>query len=276
MLAALPFGASIDDVIELRLARPLLGRLVARPRRIAYAFTVGDTLIDSGPPATAKELAKWVSSQPIRHLYLTHYHEDHAGGAPALNLPTYAPHASLAQLANPEVIQFHRKFAWAQPSPVQAIGFAPGDCLPTQYGDLSVIATPGHSADHVSFLLAERGWLFGGDVFVHPYIKYLRWEENPYETLRSLYRLLTYDFDTLFCGHAGIVTDAKAALRRKISYLESLRDHSLSLHQQGWTVNRISNHLLGREGLLTYISRNDLSKQNFINAWLTTPATSHP
>lgn len=260
-------------VAVLRFARPLATPISSRPRRWTTAYAFADTLIDSGPPATGPELARWVAASPLRQLILTHYHEDHVGGAPNLRLPVCAPHASLPGLAHPERLPFHRAFAWGQPQPVNATGYHPGQPLPTALGDLIPIATPGHSADHVSLWLPAFGWLFAGDVYIHPRPTYFRnIEEDLAQSVASLRLLLNYDFDTLFCGHAGVVTNAHAAIRTKLAYLTELHASVHALAAQGLSPAAIRNRLLGREGSLTFISRGEFSKRNLITTLLALPS----
>src|SRR5450830_948176 len=69
-----------DDVAELRFT-------TRRSRSMGFrvsAFTVRGVLIDSGFPDCAGDLARYVAATPPEGCVLTHWHEDHAGGAAAL------------------------------------------------------------------------------------------------------------------------------------------------------------------------------------------------
>src|SRR5712675_806853 len=123
------------------MASTFLGRPVYQVS--AYAFA--DLLIDSGPPQRAAQLVAWCRGGPVRRVVLTHHHEDHVGGAAALQeelrLPILAPVGAV----------------------VAGKGYR-----------LEIIPTPGHAFSHVCLFDQERRWLFSGDLYVHERVRYLR------------------------------------------------------------------------------------------------------
>jgi glyoxylase-like metal-dependent hydrolase (beta-lactamase superfamily II) len=68
---------------------------LGRPVRQVSAYVFEDLLIDTGPPPMASRLVEWVRGSGVRRVVLTHHHEDHIGGAAALQeelgLPVLAP-----------------------------------------------------------------------------------------------------------------------------------------------------------------------------------------
>src|SRR5690348_10948687 len=101
---ALPGDAA--TLAGLSLHRLVLARTVAgRPLYLVAAYALGDTLIDSGPPATARELLAWCRQHGIRRVLHTHQHEDHVGGswllARELGVEVLAPAATLPVLHRP-------------------------------------------------------------------------------------------------------------------------------------------------------------------------------
>jgi hypothetical protein len=72
----------------------------------------------------------------------------------------------------------------------------------------------------------------------------------------------------MFCAHRGVIASGKAALRRKLDFLESLCQQVADLHRQGRSREEITRRLLGREGLMTLLTGYHFSKRNLIDACL--------
>jgi glyoxylase-like metal-dependent hydrolase (beta-lactamase superfamily II) len=115
--------------------------------------------------------------------------------------------------------------------------------------------------------------LFSGDLYISDRSKYLRAGEDARLTLDSLRRVLTLDFDTLFCSHAGIVTDGKAALRRKVDYWENVQGRARDLRQAGQPLKVIRDQVLGPEGWMTTFTRGHFSKLNLLRSLVSESAT---
>jgi hypothetical protein len=64
-----------------------------------------------------------------------------------------------------------------------------------------------------------EGWLFSGDFYVGN-LKVFRRGENIYQQIEAARHILTHDFDTLFCGHRPVQKKGKAAIERKMTYLQ--------------------------------------------------------
>ena len=94
----------------------------------------------------------------------------------------------------------------------------------TEVGALSFlpIHTPGHSKDHTVYLEEQHGWLFSGDLYLGDRIKFFRSDERIGEQIASLEKVLTFDFDALFCGHRPRPEGGRAHLERKLDFLGSL------------------------------------------------------
>lgn len=258
MLEVVPHG----PVTELRMATGLFGRGIYW----VSAFSCERLLIDSGPPHTGKELAAWARGQPLEAVLNTHHHEDHVGGDPALPLQPFAPAASLERMAHPVRTQFFRQLAWGQAKPIRALPL--DTAFETDAMRLQVIPTPGHSDDHVVFLAPERGWVFSGDLFIHERIRYAQADENVLQALGSMRQLLEYDFDEIYCGHAGRVPHGKAAMRRKVEFLEDVRGKALLLRDKGLEAGAIAREVFGGLGRWHYISGGWFSEVNLIRQLL--------
>ena len=91
-----------------------------------------------------------------------------------------------------------------------------GDQDVVRVGTLNVTAlsTPGHSADHLSFWLAEDRVVFTGDLVLGKGSSMITYPEGDVAAyLRSLDRLIALEPRMLFPGHWDPVTDAMGKLR---------------------------------------------------------------
>lgn len=264
-------------VTRIRMGRTVLGRTLHE----VSAYRIGDLLVDSGPPPTAARLVEWCRTareyDPVRRVVLTHHHEDHSGGAAALQreleLPVQAPASAVPILAEGLRMPLYRRLVWGRPRRFrdQALAEDAEVTARTSGGELrfQVVPTPGHALTHVCLWEPARRWLVSGDLYVHPRVRYLRRIEDVWAHLDSLRRVLGLDPDVLICGHAGLVEDARRALETKIAWWEELAGEVRRLRDRGWPVRRITRRLLGREGPLHYLSFGDFSKANLVRSLLT-------
>jgi len=129
---------------------------------------------------------------------LTHGHADHSAGAPRLRDLTGAPVRAL----DPRHV-------------LGSEGLAGGTRLEVAGLTIEVVATPGHTADCLSFVVTERGLLLTGDtvlgrgttVVAHPDGRLA-----PYlESLRDLERLaVEHDLSALLPGHGPVLATPAA------------------------------------------------------------------
>ncbi|MDX1997648.1 MAG: MBL fold metallo-hydrolase [Thermoanaerobaculia bacterium] len=255
-------------VTRVQLAATVLGR----PLVGVSAYRLGPLLIDTGLPWTRRRLVAWAQDTGVERVVLTHHHEDHVGAAAqlsALGLPVAAPALALERLARGPRVPLYRHLVWGRPAPFRAEPL--GERVDVFDYSFRVIPTPGHAFDHVCLYDDDRGWLFGGDLYVHERVKFLRRVEDLALHLDSLRRIAALEPKLLFCAHAGVIPDAAAALRRKIAFWENLAGRAQDLAANGWSLRPITRELLGREGLFTWLSRGDFAKVNLVRALLLVP-----
>lgn len=247
------------------------GRFDAGVNTSAICYRLGTTLIDSGCANRWAQVCGFIGEQPVRKLLLTHHHEDHSGNAARIQQKTgasvLAPASALPDLANGWRMRPYQHLLFGRPQRLQATPL-PEELELEEGWTLQVIATPGHAADLVCYLESNQGWLFTGDLFIGERTRYLRQDENLGEQLESLRKVLSYDFQTLFCTHRGVVEDGRRALAAKLQHLETLCGEARHLSRMGLSKKEITRRLLGREELVSLVTGYHFTKHNLICACL--------
>ncbi|MBN1180061.1 MAG: MBL fold metallo-hydrolase [Anaerolineae bacterium] len=236
----------------------------------ASAYLVDGLLVDTGPPATAREVVAWARGQEVHQVVNSHHHEDHSGGdgplQRALGVPVAAHHAAVPILAAFPRLPLYRRLVWGQPRNVVAEPL--GAAVETARYRFEVIPTPGHTPDHVCFFEPREGWLFGGDLFVHERVRYLRAGEDAGAILASLRGVLALRPRLLLCAHAGFVSEPCAAIERKIAYWEGLAEAARRWQAEGLSLRETTERVLGPEDVTARASRGQFSKLNLIRSLL--------
>jgi glyoxylase-like metal-dependent hydrolase (beta-lactamase superfamily II) len=176
----------------------------------------------------------------ISHLFLTHFHTDHAGGAGRYRDRLGCSVAISADAAEALEQGDHEATSLA---PGQRAGLFPADfdypACPVadrladgdehRVGRLTVrfVATPGHCAGHGSYLVSGRGrtYLLACDaVFAFGKVAVLATADCDLQALlSSVRRLAGEEFDALLPGHAQIVLDGgKAHVEQARATIDSL------------------------------------------------------
>lgn len=181
-------------------------------------------VIDPGPddPAHIAALLGALAGESVSHIVVTHTHRDHSPAAAALRAATGAPivgcgpHRPARQLAlgeiNPLDASSDQDF-----KPDQQM--ADGDGISGPGWSLQAIATPGHTANHLAFALAEEKTLFSGD-------HVMAWstsivappDGSMAQYMASLDRLRGHDHAIYWPGHGGPVREPQRFLRGLIHH----------------------------------------------------------
>ncbi|BAI76593.1 hydroxyacylglutathione hydrolase (plasmid) [Azospirillum sp. B510] len=149
---------------------------------------------DAAPVQAELERRGW----SLTHIFLTHHHDDHIGGAAALK----ARHGAIMVGARADA---HR---------IPGLDVALGDGDRTVFGEQTarVMAVPGHTSGHIAFWFEAAETLFSGDTLFSLGCGRL-FEGTPaqmWDSLRSL-RALT-DQTLVYCGHEYTQSNGRFAL----------------------------------------------------------------
>ena len=190
-----------------------LVRRVVAPNPGPYTGPGTNTwLVDAGPVTVV------IDPGPESDAHLDAIHRALKGAAVSVVLVTHS-HSDHLPLA--------ARFATLHDAPVRRFPEL-GDGNIVRAGNLSITAlhTPGHSADHLCFWLAEDRALFTGDIVLGKGSSMVTYPEGDVAAyIRSLERLSALDPHILFPGHWDPVTDG----RRKV---EEYRTHRLERESQ--------------------------------------------
>lgn len=185
-------------------------------------FLVGEdqvAVIDPGPDVEShiRALSFALGSAAEVRILLTHRHGDHAGAAHAV-----------AQLTGGSVLGPTSDDSTEDPNlSVQVL--EEGDQVPTDHGELRVIAVPGHTRDHLAFHWMEADALFVGDLllgkgnttWLGEYLGSVR------DYLVSLERVEALGVSTLYPAHGPPITSPAARVgffrRHRLERLEEVR-----------------------------------------------------
>lgn len=190
-----------------------------------YLFDAGDSYVvfDAGTGMGTDQILDicqrdGLDPTEIDHLFLTHAHTDHAGGAAHLyervGLTVYAGSstAKIVSMGDEDAVSLPAAKAGGvypadyvyYPCPVQRVLEA-GDAVEIGTIKVEVIPTPGHSHDHHCYLVVtpEKRYLMGGDAifFGGKIILQNTYDCSVQDISASIQRLAGYSFDALLPAH---------------------------------------------------------------------------
>jgi glyoxylase-like metal-dependent hydrolase (beta-lactamase superfamily II) len=191
-------------------------------------FTLVDTTMNAADDLVA---AAGRASGSIRRVALTHGHGDHVGSLDALrerlgpSVEVLMPELDARIHAGETVVEGKVPGSWPKLETVPDVRLSTGD----RVGSLEVVASPGHTPGHVSFLDTRDRTLIAGDVFTsyggvavtnHFHLRFplaamATWDKAI--DLASARALRALDPAVLVVGHGPAVRGPGAALDRAIA-----------------------------------------------------------
>ncbi len=201
-----------------------------------YCYIVDGVMIDTGAKSLQKEFEPFFQKEDFEQVWITHNHEDHTGGAASIqrnhNIPIYIHKMSVEDTKAIANYPLYRQQFWGIRESFQSLPFS--TTMNSRNATWDIIETPGHSKDHLAFLNRQTGQLFTGDLYVNPKTKVIMQDESISTIIESLGKVLTYEFEDVFCQHAGYVKNGREMLLQKKEYLEELQDEVLKFHRKGY------------------------------------------
>ncbi len=241
-----------------------------QPKLYSHLFFLDGLLIDTGHSNMRKEVVQAVGSLGVEQIFITHHHEDHTG-----NLAILQPHFACPALASakcvelmkdPPPISFAQWLTWGARPPF--LGLAETmDRLSTPRFNFEIHPIPGHAEDMLCLYEPNQGWLFSADLWVSDRIRYFMRAESVQEQIKSLQRVLTLDFDVLFCSHNPQLHGGKQRLANKLQFFQDFYGKVAREYQSGVPSHQIMKTLGLRENWnIRLTSGGELSTLNMIKA----------
>ncbi|WP_374722203.1 MBL fold metallo-hydrolase [Peribacillus tepidiphilus] len=221
-----------------------------------HCFFLDGVLIDTGAKSLERLFKAFFKHLDIDKVVMTHFHEDHTGCAAflqeELQLPLFMNDIMIEYCMKKADYPIYRQLFWGKRRPFRAEPI--GETFHSPNATWRVIKTPGHAIDHLAFLNDETGQLFTGDLYCQERTKVVLREENIPVIIESLKKILTYDFEDVFCSHAGYLNNGRTALKRKLDYLLDLQGNILKLYDEGKTPEDINTTLFPKKYPITFFS----------------------
>ncbi len=214
---------------------PLVRRILARnPGPFTFrgtgTYVVGRgkvAVIDPGPDLAehVAALLAALAGETVTHILVTHTHRDHSPAAAALKAATAAPTLGFG----PHGVIGEAVEAGADLAFAPDIVLRDGDVVEGAGWRLAAVHTPGHTANHLCFALAEERTLFSGDhvmgwstTVISPPDGDMR------DYMRSLERLRGRDDAVYWPTHGGAIADPQAHVAALIAHRRARRDAVLA------------------------------------------------
>lgn len=171
-------------------------------------------IVDPGPldERHAEALLEAVRNETVTHIFVTHTHRDHSPGVPAIKRATGAtvyaegPHRAARPLHigehNPLDSSGDRDF-------MPDVMLKDGEVVEGDGWRVEAVTTPGHTANHMAYALADKNVLFSGDHVMGWATSIVAPPDGAMsDYMASLNKLSRRGETTYFPGHGPAIPDA--------------------------------------------------------------------
>lgn len=228
----------VGPLIQFTFARKVPGAAIQTSE--VNWFRLEDTLIDTGSEPASNELIGCLSEQPPSRIILTHQHEDHVGGVPALlrefgPMPIHVPEQHTAILEKGYPVPDYRRNFWGNMQPIRgAIPYSDGHRFSIGPYRLYAKDTPGHTVGHKTiYFEADRLYVISGDLYLAPRLPNALYETSVPDMIASLQWLLGLGQDfVLLPSHGGPYVDGPRRIHQLLDWYIRQSDEILELHQK--------------------------------------------
>jgi glyoxylase-like metal-dependent hydrolase (beta-lactamase superfamily II) len=184
---------------------------IGRPLMNVFFYLIDSVLIDTGQSHMGKAFINILKGKTISRALLTHHHEDHSGNVRLLQktkkVNIYGHPVTVEKMRSGFRIKPYQHLIWGTAGKSE-ISTLP-EVIESDRYRFQPVHTPGHSKDHTAYFVESEGWLFSGDLYLGPKIKYFRSDEQIKDMINSLKIIVNLDFDSIFCAHNPVAEDGK-------------------------------------------------------------------
>jgi glyoxylase-like metal-dependent hydrolase (beta-lactamase superfamily II) len=260
-------------------------------------FLVDGLLIDSGAPGGAIELYNALITLPddlkVRACYVTHFHEDHAGGSSLLHeklgIPIYTGKETIPILEKGYSYRLYRQIYWGYSGlqPVKAQVSPSPLHTPGENYCFTLFPMPGHAPDLIALIEKEKQWLFVADAVLSRYTTLFGGSspdlhENIEQIHDSHKKILQFtegmDHLQVYLAHQGIFT--RQLLIEKVDEIKKLHQNAHRIRNQLFAegvveerkqFRKIIREMFGDESPAAGMSQGEMSRENLIRSLLEWP-----
>ena len=251
-------------------------------------YLVDGLLIDSGAPGGANDLKLFVESlkpsQMFDKCFITHAHEDHAGGAHMIQtefgIPIFASKEAVNLLKKGNTYPEYRQLAWGPKLlPVNAKEINEPIITKSKKYKFELFPMIGHASELIALIEKDQQWAFVADA-VQPKYKMIFGRNSDiqedisliYKSLSDLYEF-TVNMDNLLIFSAGNgVLQGREFIKKKMEEIDNLynevHQEYKKLQKEGFKENnlakKIVKNIFRRESIIGKLTKGDLSRENLI------------